>query len=76
MPSALRGAPARRARPRDGTGPPDLRIDEIGDGLEQSESPFGRVRHVAPVARLSETRPAPWATPGGPPGTREPAWSG
>jgi hypothetical protein len=59
----------------DGMGTPDLRIDDIGDVLEQSESPFGRLRYVAPAARLSET-PAFWATPAVPMGTHEPAWSG
>jgi hypothetical protein len=43
---------------------------------EQSESPFGRLRHVAPAARLSETPPALWAAPAVPLGTCEPAWSG
>lgn len=51
---------------------------DIGDVLEQSESPFGRLgrlRYVVPAARLSET-PAFWATPAVPLGTHEPAWAG
>ena len=59
----------------DGMGKPDFRIDDIGDLLGQSESPFGRLRYVAPAARLSET-PAVWATPAVPLGTHEPAWPG
>jgi len=43
----------------DGMGTPDLRIDDIGDVLEQSESPFGRLRYVVPAARLSVARPRP-----------------
>jgi hypothetical protein len=58
----------------DGMGTPDLRIDDFGDVLEQSEISFGRLRYLAPAGRLSET-PGFWATPAVPLGTYEPAWS-
>jgi crotonobetainyl-CoA:carnitine CoA-transferase CaiB-like acyl-CoA transferase len=57
----------------DGTGTPDLTLEDLGDLLQVSETPFGRLRHVAPAARLSET-PAFWARPAVPLGTHEPAW--
>lgn len=58
------------------------RTDEPGTGLDrdwlapllmQTDAPFGRVEHLAPVLRLSET-PARWARPTVPLGTHPPEW--
>jgi crotonobetainyl-CoA:carnitine CoA-transferase CaiB-like acyl-CoA transferase len=46
---------------------------DVHDLLAECDSPFGRLRHVAPAVRLSET-PASWARPAVPPGTHEAAW--
>src|SRR5712692_8377302 len=46
----------------DGVNAPELRLEDIDDLLQTSETPFGIIRHVAPAARLSET-PARWARP-------------
>ena len=51
----------------------DQKRDEIGDLLAERDTPFGRVSHVVPAARLSET-PASWSRPTVPPGTHPPAW--
>ncbi|HVW32816.1 MAG TPA: hypothetical protein VHL53_09790, partial [Acidimicrobiia bacterium] len=40
-----------------------------------SETPFGRLRHLAPVAQLPRT-PARWEVPTSPIGTHPPAWAG
>jgi crotonobetainyl-CoA:carnitine CoA-transferase CaiB-like acyl-CoA transferase len=39
-----------------------------------SETPSGRLRHLAPVVQMSETRPR-WARPSVPPGFHRPVWS-
>jgi crotonobetainyl-CoA:carnitine CoA-transferase CaiB-like acyl-CoA transferase len=52
---------------------PDQTLADVADLLEERESPFGRLSHVAPAARLSET-PAAWARPPVPLGTHEPVW--
>jgi crotonobetainyl-CoA:carnitine CoA-transferase CaiB-like acyl-CoA transferase len=57
----------------DGRTRPDLTLAAIDDLLETSDTPFGRVRHVRPAARLAET-PARWARPAVPLGTHSPAW--
>jgi crotonobetainyl-CoA:carnitine CoA-transferase CaiB-like acyl-CoA transferase len=49
-----------------------------GDGgvatwMEERDTPFGRVRHVAPCLRMSETPPR-WATPPLPLGSGRPEW--
>lgn len=49
-----------------------------GDGgaamwMEERDTPFGRVRHVAPCLRMSETPPH-WATPPLPLGSGRPEW--
>ncbi len=58
------------------------RTDEPGAGLSrdwldsllmQTDAPFGRVEHLAPVVKLSET-PARWARPTVPLGTHAPEW--
>jgi crotonobetainyl-CoA:carnitine CoA-transferase CaiB-like acyl-CoA transferase len=47
--------------------------EELADMQIQSETPFGRVTHLAPVLRLSETQPH-WALPTVPLGTHEASW--
>jgi hypothetical protein len=42
------------------------------DLLAESDSPFGRLRHVVPAGPLSEAPPF-WARPSVSPGTHEPA---
>lgn len=70
---------AQTARWLDGMGrvrgaePRDLALDDIMDVLQESASPFGRLRHVVPAVRLSET-PAYWARPSVPLGTHPPVW--
>jgi hypothetical protein len=39
----------------------------------ESVTPAGRLRHLGPTVRLSETRPY-WARPSVPLGHNEPAW--
>lgn len=51
----------------------DQTAADVGDLLATCESPFGRLTHVTPVARLSETPPF-WATPPVPAGTHEAGW--
>jgi hypothetical protein len=41
--------------------------------LIESDTPFGRVQHLAPVVTLSETPPF-WARPAVPLGTHAPEW--
>ena len=57
----------------DGRRTPDLTLETIDDLLADMDTPFGRLRHVVPAARLSET-PAFWSRPAVPPGTHAPAW--
>lgn len=57
----------------DGRGAPELTLEAVQDLLADMDSPFGRLRHVLPAARLSET-PAFWSRPSVPPGTHAPAW--
>jgi crotonobetainyl-CoA:carnitine CoA-transferase CaiB-like acyl-CoA transferase len=57
----------------DGQGAPDPTVDDVDDLLETAETPFGRLRYVAPAAQLAET-PARWERPAVPLGTHEPAW--
>jgi len=57
----------------DGRGTPDLPLDAVQDLIADMDSPFGRLRHVVPAARFSET-PARWARPTVPPGTHPAAW--
>jgi crotonobetainyl-CoA:carnitine CoA-transferase CaiB-like acyl-CoA transferase len=51
----------------------DQTLAEVDDLLATCDSPFGRLRHVAPAAILSET-PASWSHPAVPLGTHEPVW--
>jgi crotonobetainyl-CoA:carnitine CoA-transferase CaiB-like acyl-CoA transferase len=48
-------------------------LDDVADLLIETDTPFGRVRHVAPAVGLSET-PATWTRPAVPPGTHQAAW--
>ena len=57
----------------DGRQTPDLTLEAIEDLLAESATPFGRLRHVVPAPRLSET-PAFWSRPTVPLGTHEAAW--
>ena len=51
----------------------DLRADAVADLMEETDTPWGRMRAVAPVARLSET-PGRFARPSTPLGTHPPEW--
>ncbi|HYB40191.1 MAG TPA: CoA transferase [Candidatus Methylomirabilis sp.] len=51
----------------------DLSPEDIADLLADADTPFGRLRHVIPPARFSET-PAFWSRPAVPLGTHEPLW--
>jgi len=53
---------------------PDLTLLAVDDLLAETDTPFGRLRHVTPPARLSETPPF-WSRPAVPPGTHPPAWA-
>jgi len=57
----------------EGRGTAELTLEDIEDLLTDSDTPFGRLRHVVPAARLSET-PAFWSRPAVPLGTHEAAW--
>jgi crotonobetainyl-CoA:carnitine CoA-transferase CaiB-like acyl-CoA transferase len=57
----------------DGRAMPDLTLEAVQDLLADMDSPFGRLRHVLPAARFSET-PALWSRPTVPLGTHAPAW--
>ena len=45
----------------------------VADLLAPMNTPFGRLRHVVPAARLSETA-AFWSRPTVPPGTHPAVW--
>jgi crotonobetainyl-CoA:carnitine CoA-transferase CaiB-like acyl-CoA transferase len=53
--------------------PPELPDKEIARITLETPSPLGRIRHLAPVACMSET-PARWARPPVPLGHDAPAW--
>lgn len=57
----------------DGRRTPELTLEAVEDLLADSDTPFGRLRHVVPAARLSET-PAFWSRPAVPLGTHAAAW--
>jgi crotonobetainyl-CoA:carnitine CoA-transferase CaiB-like acyl-CoA transferase len=46
---------------------------DVDSYLTTSDTPFGRLRHLAPVAGLPDT-PARWAVPTSPVGSNPPAW--
>jgi crotonobetainyl-CoA:carnitine CoA-transferase CaiB-like acyl-CoA transferase len=53
--------------------PGNLPVEELETYLMESDSPVGRLTHLAPVAQLSET-PGRWARPAVPLGTHPPVW--
>jgi hypothetical protein len=53
--------------------PKDFTPAEIARWTTTTETPMGRLGHLAPVVRLSETPPR-WARPSVPLGFNEPAW--
>lgn len=59
----------------DGRAGREMKLADIADLLAECDSPFGRLRHVVPAGRLSET-PAYWSRPAVPLGTHEPVWPG
>jgi len=57
----------------DGRRTPDLTLEAVQDLMADMDTPYGRLRHVVPAARLSET-PAFWSRPAVPLGTHPAAW--
>ena len=53
--------------------PAELPPDELRSLTMEHESPIGRITHLAPVVRMSET-PARWARPSVPRGYHPPVW--
>jgi crotonobetainyl-CoA:carnitine CoA-transferase CaiB-like acyl-CoA transferase len=53
--------------------PKEFSAEEIARWSTTSDTPGGRLRHLAPVVQLSET-PARWTRPSVPLGYHEPAW--
>ena len=53
--------------------PPELPAELIEALSTTSDSPFGHLTHLAPIAQLSET-PARWERPAVPAGHHEPVW--
>ena len=53
--------------------PKEFTAEEIERWSTTSETPVGRLRHLAPVVRMSETPPR-WARPSVPLGYNEPVW--
>lgn len=51
----------------------DLPADEIARLTTETETPLGRLRHLAPVVHMSETK-ARWTRPPVPLGTHPPCW--
>jgi len=49
-------------------------LHDIGDLLQESATPWGRLTHMAPVAQLAAT-PGRWDHPTVPPGTHPPTWT-
>ncbi|ACC69743.1 CoA transferase [Paraburkholderia phymatum] len=58
---------------KDGWRTPDVTFDEVQDGLQEVDSPFGRVHAAAPAERMSQT-PAFYARPPVPIGTDTARW--
>jgi len=61
-------------RVSDGFVCPDIALAEIGDLLDTTDTPFGRITSVRHAARLADT-PAHWVRPPVPLGTHAPVWS-
>ncbi|MES3003549.1 MAG: CoA transferase [Pseudomonadota bacterium] len=53
--------------------PRELPADELSRLLMESDSPIGRLTHLAPVVKMSVTQPH-WTRPAVPLGTHAPAW--
>src|SRR5216684_5718602 len=53
--------------------PDDLPADEIARLTTETQTPLGRLRHLAPIVRMSETK-ARWTRPPVPLGTHPPRW--
>ena len=53
--------------------PGDLSAEEIAHLTTETQTPLGRLRHLAPVVQMSETR-ARWTRPPVPLGTHPPRW--
>jgi hypothetical protein len=53
--------------------PDDLSAEEIAHLTTETQTPIGRLRHLAPVVQMSETR-ARWIRPPVPLGTHPPCW--
>ena len=58
----------------DARGLPDPGLQDVLDLTMETESPFGRITHLAPAVTLSET-PSYWASPPVPLATHPPAWT-
>ena len=56
-----------------GDAPDELPADELQSLMTESESPMGRLSHLAPVVQMSET-PARWVRPAVPLGSSPPVW--
>jgi crotonobetainyl-CoA:carnitine CoA-transferase CaiB-like acyl-CoA transferase len=54
-------------------GAPDLPAERLAELMEVTETPFGRLRHLAPVVRMSETPPR-WVLPSVPLDHDAPEW--
>jgi hypothetical protein len=57
----------------DGFATPDPQLADVGDLIDVSDTPFGRISHVRHAAVLAET-PAHWVRPPVPLGTHAPVW--
>jgi len=57
----------------EGPGVADPSVEDVKDLLEGTDTPFGRLSHVAPAAKLSET-PGRWERPAVPLGTHAAVW--
>ena len=60
----------RRVEFEEGADVPEQRINEV---ISTSSTPYGEMRHLGPILRLSET-PARWVLPTSPLGSHKPAW--
>jgi hypothetical protein len=63
----------RIAPDRAAAAPTDLSPERLAELCVTSDTPFGRIRHLAPAAQLSET-PAWWPRPAVPLDHDEPRW--
>jgi crotonobetainyl-CoA:carnitine CoA-transferase CaiB-like acyl-CoA transferase len=55
--------------------PAELPAEELQSLMQEHDSPYGRIAHLAPAVQMSET-PARWARPAVPRGTSKPEWPG